>query len=99
MIEKLSAQAAEAPAVRPPATGRPPVASAPAAAVPQPAADWDAARTTMADAVLDSGVFDPEERNGNPGDPRAPAVRVNKYRVIFACASHARDTSTEGQPS
>jgi hypothetical protein len=93
MIEKLSAQAAEAPAVRPPATGRPPVASAPAAAVPQPAADWDAARASVADVLFDADV------SGNPGDPRAPAVRVNKYRVIFACASHARDTSTEGQPS
>jgi hypothetical protein len=94
MIGRPSAQAAVVPLARSQATGRAPVQSAAPAGVPAagaPAAPLPARSVPAAAAVRAT-------RSG--GDPRAsPRGTAAKYRTVFACASHAQDTSTEERRS
>jgi hypothetical protein len=90
MIGRPSAQTAVAPVTRLPATGRALVPSAASAVVPGAEA---------APAVPEPGPAG-ESATSIRGDPRAAlGAAATKYRAFFACASHARDTSTEEQPS
>lgn len=86
MIGRPSEQAAVAPLARSQATGRAPVQGAAPAAVPMPAAPVPAAAAVRS--------------TRSRGDPRgSPLGTAAKYRTVFACASHAQDTSTEERRS
>jgi hypothetical protein len=95
MIGRPSAQAAVVPLARSQATGRALVQSAAPAAVP--AAGATAAAPTPAAAAPPAAAVRPTRGSG---DPRASPLGIaSKYRTVFACASHAQDTSIEERRS
>jgi len=95
MIGRPSAQAAVVPLARSQATGRALVQSAAPAAVPAAGAP---APVPLPAASVPAAVA--MHITGSGGDSRASPLRTAaKYRTVFACASHAQDTSTEEQRS
>jgi len=95
MIGRPSAQAAVVPLARSQATGRALVQSAAPAAVPPAGVP---AAAPLAAAIVPAAAAVRATRSA--GEPRASPLRTAaKYRTVFACASHAQDTSTEEQRS
>ena len=88
MMGRPSAQTAVAPVTSLPATGHELASSAASSVVPGAGA-----------APVAPGTAGENATSGRGETRMELGVMATKYRAFFACASHARDTSTDGQLS